>query len=75
LKREFGKDLCFWGGIDTQQVMPFGSPEDVVREVRARRGDLGADGGWIVAAVHNIRAEVPPENVVAMYDTALETAG
>jgi uroporphyrinogen decarboxylase len=75
LKREFGKALCFWGGIDTQQVMPFGSPDDVVREVRAKRGDLGAGGGWVVAAVHNIRAEVPPENVIAMYDTALEITG
>jgi uroporphyrinogen decarboxylase len=74
LKKEFGADLSFWGGIDTQQILPFGTVEDVVREVRARKNDLGDKGGWTVAAVHNIRAEVPPENVIAMYDTVLEMA-
>jgi uroporphyrinogen decarboxylase len=73
LKRDFGDDLSFWGGIDTQRVLPTGSPEDVVGEVRSRIGDLGRGGGYVLAAVHNIRAEVPPENVVAMYDTALST--
>ena len=66
LKREFGKDLCFWGGIDTQKVLPFGSPSDVAREVRNRVGDLGRDGGYVVASVHNILADVPAENIEAM---------
>jgi len=74
LKRDFGKDLSFWGGIDTQIIMPTGSPTDVANEVRARIGDLGSGGGYTLAAVHNIRADVPPENVAAMYETALATS-
>ena len=70
LNREYGKDLCFWGGIDTQDILPHGTPEVVAAEVTARRKDLGASGGWVMASVHNIQAEVPPENVVAMYDAA-----
>ncbi len=74
LKLEFGKDVCFWGGIDTQKVLPFGSPQDVAQEVRDRIEDLGRGGGYVVASVHNIQSEVPPENVVAMYDTVRESA-
>lgn len=70
LKREFGQDLCFWGGIDTQRILPFASPAEVAEEVRQRINDLGQRGGYVLTAVHNIRAEVPPENVAAMYDTA-----
>jgi uroporphyrinogen decarboxylase len=73
LNREFGKDLCFWGGIDTQKVLPFGSPSDVAKDVRARISDLGDGGGYVLASVHNIQSEVPPENIVAMFETA--TAG
>lgn len=72
LKRDFGDDLSFWGGIDTQRVMPNGSPAEVADEVRRRIGDLGRGGGYTLAAVHNIRADVPAENVVAMYETARE---
>ena len=75
LKREFGRDLVFWGGIDTQQVLPFGSPDDVAREVRARYGDLGRGGGWVLASVHNIQSEVSPENIVAMFETARSGVG
>jgi uroporphyrinogen decarboxylase len=70
LKRDFGNDLCFWGGIDTQQVLPFGSPADVVAEVRARVDDLGRGGGLLLSPVHNIQAEVPPENILALFETA-----
>lgn len=70
LKREFGKDLCFWGGVDTQIILPRGSPGDVAAEVHRRLGDLGRGGGYVLASVHNIQAEVPPQNVVAMFDTA-----
>lgn len=70
LKREFGRDLCFWGAIDTQVVLPYGSPADVAAEVRRRVEDLGRGGGYVVASVHCIQAEVPPENVVAMFETA-----
>ena len=71
LKREFGRDLSFWGGVDTQWVLPFGRPEDVAAEVRRRLADLGRGGGYVLASVHNIQAEVPAENIVAMFDTAL----
>jgi uroporphyrinogen decarboxylase len=70
LKRDFGADLTFWGAIDTQHVLPFGSPADVREEVRRRIGDLAADGGFVLAAVHDIQADVPPENVLAMADAA-----
>lgn len=74
LKREFGADLCFWGGVDTQWVLPYGSPEDVAAEVRRRLADLGRGGGYVLASVHNIQAEVPAENVVAMFETARHPA-
>ncbi|NQU96912.1 MAG: hypothetical protein HQ548_04625, partial [Chloroflexi bacterium] len=74
LKREFGGDLCFWGGIDTQNVLPHGSPADVARDVRGRIADLGRGGGYVLAAVHNIQREVPPENIAAMYETAVASA-
>jgi uroporphyrinogen decarboxylase len=73
LKQEFGKDIVFWGGgMDTQHVLPFGKPEEVVDEVKRRIDDLAPGGGFVFAAVHNIQAFVPPENIVAAFDTALE---
>lgn len=72
LKREFGKDLSFWGSIDTQQVLPFGTPAQVADEVRRRIEELAPGGGFVLAAVHNIQPDVPPENVVALFDTARE---
>ena len=72
LKAEFGDSLTFWGGIDTHHVLPRGTPEDVRNEVRTRIRDLAPGGGYVLASVHNVQAEVPPENVVAMFDAALE---
>jgi len=72
LKREFGRELVFWGAIDTQRVLSRGTPAEVRQEVQRRLQDLGGDGGYILCAVHNIQAEVPPENVVAMYAAARE---
>jgi uroporphyrinogen decarboxylase len=72
LKAEFGTDLLWWGAIDTQQVLPFGSPQDVRDEVRRRLDTLGPGGGYVLAPGHNIQKEVPPENVIAMYEAALE---
>jgi uroporphyrinogen decarboxylase len=72
LKREFGSRLTFWGGVDTQVVLSRGTVEDVRREVRRRIDDFAGDGGYVLAAVHNIQGEVPPENVVAMFEAALE---
>lgn len=72
LKREFGERLTFWGAIDTHRVLPYGAPEQVREEVRRRILDLGPGGGYVVCPVHNIQPEVPPENVVAMYDAAYD---
>ena len=67
LKARFGDRLTFWGGIDTQRVMPFGSTEDVRREVFKRVGDFTeGGGGYVLNPVHNILPEVPPQNVLAM---------
>ena len=71
LKRRFGGRIAFWGGIDTQRVLPQGTPEDVRREVRRRIGDLAPGGGYVLCAVHNLQREVPPENIDAMYKEAL----
>jgi uroporphyrinogen decarboxylase len=67
LKAEFGDRLTFMGAIDTQRVLPFGSTDDVKREVERRIQDLGSGGGYILAPVHNVQADVPPENLVTMY--------
>jgi uroporphyrinogen decarboxylase len=72
LKKTFGKDLTFWGGIDTQRVMPFGKPVDVRQEVKRRIEELGPDGGFVLGAVHNLRPEVTPENICALFEAALE---
>jgi uroporphyrinogen decarboxylase len=66
LKKRFGDRLVFWGGIDTQHVLPGGTVQEVEREVRRRIQDLGPGGGFVLAAVHNIQPDVPPENIVAM---------
>ena len=69
LKREFGSDLCLWGGgCDTQVVLPRGTPEDVYPDVRARVDILAPGGGFVFQQVHNIMADIPPANIVAMFD-------
>lgn len=69
LKRLYGDKLTFWGGgCDTQDVLPNGTTDDVRREVRRRIADLAPGGGFVFSPVHNIQCEVPPENIVAMYD-------
>ena len=68
LKREYGKDICFYGAINTQQTLPFGTPEDVRAEVRERIKVLGKGGGYIVGGDHTILPDVPIENVLAMID-------
>jgi uroporphyrinogen decarboxylase len=69
LKREFGKDVVFWGGgVDTQRVLGDGTPQQVKDDVRRNIEALAKDGGFVFAAVHNIQPNVPPENVIAMYE-------
>ncbi len=71
LKAEFGRDLVFWGGgCDTQTILPTGSVAQVRDEVRRRVDDLAPGGGFVFAQVHNVQPDVPPENMVAMWDTA-----
>jgi uroporphyrinogen decarboxylase len=69
LKDEFGRDLVFWGGgVDTQGVLGTGTPEQVREDVRRNIEALAPGGGFVFAAVHDIQANVPPENVVAMWE-------
>ncbi len=73
LKREFGDNLVFWGGgADTQTVMPEASPASIREHVMERIHIFAPGGGFVFAPVHNIQANVPPENIVAVYETALE---
>jgi len=72
LKRDFGAKLVFHGGMDNQRTIPFGTVEDVRREVIDNLSILGAGGGYILAPCHNIQAVGPAENVVAMYETGYE---
>jgi len=75
LKAEFGRDLVFWGGgIDTQETLPHGTPEQVREETRRRIEDLAPGGGFIFSQVHNIQADVPPENILAMWETLQDYA-
>ena len=73
LKAEFGRDLVFWGGgCDTQHILPEASPAQVADHVRRQIEILAPGGGFVFNQVHNIQANVPPENVVAMLDAAWE---
>jgi uroporphyrinogen decarboxylase len=70
LKAEFGDRIAFWGGIDTQKLLPFGTPDEVGAETRRIIEVLGKGGGYVLNSVHNIQSEVPAENIVAMFDAA-----
>ena len=71
LKQEFGDRLVFWGGsCDCQHTLPFGTPEEVSREVQESIRIFSPGGGYVFAPVHNIQAGVPLENVFALYDAA-----
>jgi uroporphyrinogen decarboxylase len=72
LKRDFGEALIFHGGVDTQEVLPFGTEQEVEADVLRCLDSLGKDGGLILAPVHNVQADVPPENLIAMCTTAHE---
>jgi uroporphyrinogen decarboxylase len=76
LKRDFGRDIAFWGGgIDTQEVLPRGTPEEVREAVRRSVAALASGGGFVFCTIHNIQADVPPENVVAMWEALRECGG
>ena len=76
LKQRYGRDLVFWGGgIDTQKMLPFGKPEEVREQVLRNCEIFNKDGGFVFNTVHNIQANVPVENVVAMLDAIQEFNG
>ncbi|MFW9849119.1 MAG: uroporphyrinogen decarboxylase family protein [Candidatus Thorarchaeota archaeon] len=73
LKERFGHMITFWGGLcDSQKTLPFGAPEQIRTEVKYNMNCLKPGGGYIASNIHNITAEVPPENIVVMFDTARE---
>ena len=73
LKKRYGDRLSFWGGgVDTQTTLPFGSIDDIRKEVEERVRILGAGGGYVFAAIHNIQADIPPGKVLAVYESARE---
>jgi hypothetical protein len=76
LKREFGDRIVFWGGgVDTQRTLPFGTPEDVYRQVRERIDIFNDEGGFVFAAIHNIQANVPVPNLLAMFRAIRDSWG
>ena len=76
LKKKYGKDLVFWGGgIDTQKTLPFSTPEKVREEVLRVCEIFSKDGGFVFNTIHNIQANVPVENIVAMLDAVKEFDG
>jgi uroporphyrinogen decarboxylase len=73
LKREYGRDIAFWGGgCDSQVILPFATPQQVSDEVKRRLDELMPGGGFVFSPIHNVQAEVSPQNVIAMFKTALE---
>ena len=73
LKRDFGRELVFWGGgVDTQTVLPYGTPQQVREDVRRNVEALAPGGGFVFNTVHNIQADVPPENILAMWEAMCE---
>jgi len=76
LKKEFGREITFWGGgVDTSSVLPTGTPEEIRIDVLTRCEILSRDGGFVFAPIHNILPEVPPENIMAMYEAVNEFHG
>jgi uroporphyrinogen-III decarboxylase len=73
LKRDYGDQLVFWGGgVDTQRTLPFGKPQEVRDEVRERIEIFGPGGGFVFCTIHNIQANTPLENVLAMFEVVKE---
>jgi uroporphyrinogen decarboxylase len=76
LKREFGRDVVFWGGgVDTRSVLNRATPQEVRVHVRRRLEIFSRDGGFVFNPVHNILPDVPPENIIAMFDAVTDFNG
>jgi len=70
LKREFGDDIVFWGGVDVQKLLPLGTRDEIMEETGKLIQTLGSNGGFVLAPAHNVQADTPPENVAAIYQAA-----
>jgi len=69
LKKDFGADIAFWGGgVDTQDVLPYARPQEVRDDVKRNVEALMGGGGYVFGTVHNIQAEVPPQNIMVMWE-------
>ena len=73
LKEKFGDKITFWGGgVDTQKILPFGTPEEVSEQVEKQIKILSPGGGFVFAAVHNIQANAPIENIIKLFETVIK---
>jgi uroporphyrinogen decarboxylase len=72
VKARYGDRISFWGGIDSQRVLPYGTPEEVREQVRLRIQQFGPRGGYVAGSVHLMQADVPPQNVIAMSEAVRE---
>jgi uroporphyrinogen decarboxylase len=70
IKKEFGNELCFLGGVDSQHLMPTGTPQQVSEQVKRRIQEMGVGGGYVLAPSHNIGDDVPLENILAFFEGA-----
>jgi uroporphyrinogen decarboxylase len=76
LKAEFGRELTFWGGtVDPQRTLARGTPEEVRAETMRRIEDLKPGGGFVIASIHNMQAQVPVENIIAFWEAVEEAGG
>jgi uroporphyrinogen decarboxylase len=71
LKKNFGNSLCFWGGLGTQQLLPFGTPEQIRSEVRKLKSELGKNGGYVFTSAKPIMRDVPVENAAALIEASI----
>jgi uroporphyrinogen decarboxylase len=69
MKREFGDRLSFWGGVSTQRLLPYGTPDEVRAEARKLMAEVGRSGGYILAPAHAIPGDAKPENIMALIET------
>jgi uroporphyrinogen-III decarboxylase len=73
LKQQYGNQLCFWGSIDEQHTLPFGSAADVSAEVKTRLETIGKNGGLIIGPTHHVQLDTPMENFWVMVNTIKNT--
>ena len=72
IKRDYGDKFVFYSNIANTTVLPRGTPEEVAREVKYRIKHLAPGGGYILSGGHNLQADVPPENIISLFNTAFE---